>query len=102
MAARVTQPSCSCARINKGITADCWRPLGYLSIAFFAHSVFSLLNAKAGGWRLSSARRRTDINDQPHQTRYQASREPPKYRPACGHDTENPWPEDARSQEHVA
>src|SRR5215472_7764576 len=51
-------PHCACARHRTGITADCWRPAGYLSICALAHARLSGVNAKLGG--CFSARRRTD------------------------------------------
>src|SRR6218665_1248093 len=61
MAALVTQPSCSCARISSGMTADCWRPAGYFRMVASAQTAFSSLKPNAAGCTLSSANRRTDI-----------------------------------------
>src|SRR5580693_9221126 len=52
-------PDCSCARHSTGITADCWRPSGYLAICAFAQAKFSGVKEKLGG--CFSARRRTLI-----------------------------------------
>src|SRR5690606_18494657 len=68
IAAFVTQPSCSCARMRSGITADCWRPSGYFRIVASAQTAFSSLKANAAGCTLSSASRRTDILLTPYQS----------------------------------
>jgi len=50
MAARGSQPPfCSCARQSSEITAEAWRPSGYLAIWVLAHSAFSGENAKLSG-----------------------------------------------------
>src|SRR4051812_38027642 len=54
-------PDCSCARHNSGITAEAWRPSGYLAICALAHFTFSAVKAKSLGWTSAEARRRTDI-----------------------------------------
>src|ERR1700760_4997307 len=56
-----TQPSCSWPRHSSEITADAWRPCGYLAIVAFAHSAFCALKAKLAGWISGGARRRSDI-----------------------------------------
>src|SRR5689334_870622 len=69
----VTQPSCSWPRHKSEITAEAWRPAGYLAISFFAHSAFSALKAKLAGCISGGARRRSmgglfreiDAGDQP-------------------------------------
>src|ERR1700712_2452929 len=69
----VTQPSCSCPRHNNAITAEAWRPCGYLAISLFAHSALSALKAKPAGCMSGGARRRSmeslfreiDAGDQP-------------------------------------
>src|SRR4029079_13759764 len=54
---------CSCARHRIGITADCWRPSGYLAICFLAHARLSAVNANASGCNSGGARRRTDMRN---------------------------------------
>src|ERR1700759_583067 len=69
----VTQPSCSWPRHKSAITADAWRPAGYLAISFCAQSAFSALKAKLAGCISGGARRRSmgglfreiDAGDQP-------------------------------------
>src|SRR5690348_6326957 len=69
----VTQPSCSWPRQSSEITAEAWRPGGYLAISSFAHSPFSALKAKLEGCMSGGARRRSmgglfreiDAGDQP-------------------------------------
>src|SRR3954465_4858621 len=56
-----TQPSCSWPRHNSEITADAWRPCGYLAMVARAHSAFSALKAKLAGWISGGARRRSDM-----------------------------------------
>src|ERR1700758_2696155 len=55
----VTQPSCSWPRQSSEITAEAWRPWGYLAICAFAHSAFSALKAKLAGCMAGGARRRS-------------------------------------------
>src|SRR5450432_1763442 len=57
----LTQPSCSWPRQSSEITADAWRPGGYLAIVAFAQSAFCALKAKLAGWISGGARRRSDI-----------------------------------------
>src|SRR5580658_6320656 len=56
-----TQPSCSWPRHNSEITADAWRPCGYLAMVAFTHCAFSALKAKLAGCISGGARRRSDI-----------------------------------------
>ena len=57
MAGSETQPSCFCTSHSSGITADCWRPAGYLAIQVLASFRLAALKAKLSGW--TAARRRT-------------------------------------------
>src|SRR5258708_20566896 len=57
----LTQPSCSWPRHNSEITAEAWRPCGYLAMVALAHSAFSPLKAKLAGWISGGARRRSDM-----------------------------------------
>ena len=51
IAARGTQPSCcSCAFHSSGITAEAWRPGGYLAICWSAQFSFAASKAKEAGW----------------------------------------------------
>ena len=89
IAALVTQPSCSCARISSGMTADCSRPFGYFfSDLLRPKRCLSRLKANAG-WLDADLLRdggRT-FNGRPHQTRCRGSRERRRRRPACGRGT---------------
>src|SRR5471030_3062600 len=57
----VTQPSCSWPRQSSEITADAWRPCGYLAMIALAQSAFASLNAKFAGCISGGARRRSDM-----------------------------------------
>src|SRR6478752_6832744 len=63
IAASETQPSCcSWTRHRIAITADAWRPSGYLAICAFAQARFSAENVKFAGCSSFGARRRTDMS----------------------------------------
>jgi len=57
-----TQPSCSWPRQSSEITADAWRPCGYLAMVALAHWAFSALKAKLAGCISGGARRRSDMD----------------------------------------
>src|SRR5450756_697179 len=62
IAASDTQPSCcSGTRHRIGITAEAWRPSGYLAICSLAQARFSAVKVKFAGCSSFGARRRTDI-----------------------------------------
>src|SRR6266700_5625250 len=76
IAASETQPSCcSCTRHRIAITAEAWRPGGYLAISFLAKARFSSENVKLAGCNSFGARRRTDIRSVSHCMRRARSEE---------------------------
>src|SRR3712207_5325335 len=54
-------PCCSWALPKSAITADAWRPGGYLAISLSANASFWGVNAKLLGWSSSGASFRTAI-----------------------------------------
>src|ERR1700752_2778370 len=59
-------PACSWPAHNLGMTAEAWRPSGYLAICPLAHFAFAGVKANSLGWISAGARRWTLIVSSPH------------------------------------